>query len=81
MLNSDTLLNKEIQVRSAMNQETINILWHFRLGHAEDGRIVNTSKATKGINNFRPRTSIEKCDTCARMRIKKARKVYSHILR
>ena len=82
MLNSENALNKEIQVRSTMNRETINILWHFRLGHAEDGRIVGTSKSTKGIHNFRPRTTIEKCDTCSRMRIKtKSCKIYNRILR
>ena len=54
MLNLENTLNKEIQVQSTMNRETINILWHFRLGHAEDGRIVSTSKSTKGIRNYRP---------------------------
>ena len=81
MLNSEISMDREIHVRSTMNRETINVLWHYRLGHAEDGRIMSTAQATKGINNFRPRTLIEKCDTCSRMRIKKNRKIYNHILR
>ena len=42
--------------------------------------IVSTARETKGIFNFRPRTSIEKWDTCTRMRIKTSRKTYNHLL-
>ena len=81
MISSGVPCQKNIQVRSTMNKETTNILWLYRLGHTKDGRILSTAKATKGIHGFRPRTTIEKCDTCTRMRIKKSRKVYNRLLR
>jgi hypothetical protein len=65
---------KQIQARSRMNKETIQLLWHFRLCHIHDGAIAESAKHTIGIKDYRPRTSIEKCDTCLKMRIQKASK-------
>ena len=67
----------QIQVRSKLNSETTQILWHARLAHIHDGAITQLHKLSDGIPYIAPRTSIDNCPTCMDTKLTKIRKYKS----
>lgn len=67
----------QIQIRSRLNNETTRILWHHRLGHINDDALSTVHKLVTGVPQITPRTSLDKCPTCMKTKIKKTGKLKS----
>lgn len=56
--------SRNICIQTRLNSEVTRILWHHRLGHASDNLLVHMHNLADNVPVIRPKTSLEKCDSC-----------------